>query len=334
MRLCALAIAIVPAVCHSQPSLGTLRQLPTPFETIRDEAQFNALRLGPGNAIAIMKTPPDFRLAAIAISPDGARLAAAWESGRIEVWDIRSKQKTSEFKPKAKAQTLLFSSVGDELVVTARGGRIAFLALPSGKELRAWTVPLGRWKYDIQELLLPKNGQWLAYADEESSKVLDLTSTAPQVIADLHDAYSLALSQNETELWTVNRSRIEAFDTANWQSMGQWPLRSEPIKDQPVIMRGGASRDGVQSVVVPSSKGLVIYHKTDMNGKFVTDRPTSLVEFSKAVGAYLDLSRTLTLIDTEGRTLCGMAYSGSFWKLSACDQSGRRMVGVLAVRQG
>ena len=312
MSLRALVIGLTPVLCYSQVSSGAFRKLPPPFATVRDPTQFNALRLGPGNAIAVMKTPPDFRLAAIAISPNGDRLAIAWESGRTELWDLRSRQRISEFKPQVKAQNLEFISSGDQLVVTGAGGKIAFLDLPSGRQRRVLSIPLGRWKYDIQVLAFPADAKWLAYADEESSKVLDLTDGAPKEIADLTNAGSLAVSQDGTKLWTVNRGGIEAFDTASWQRLGQWPLKSEPIKDQPVAIRAGSGPNGRPSVAVPSSAGLVIYREPDMQGEFVTNKPTSLVEFSRAVGTYVNLSSSLALIDPLGSKLCETAYSGSY----------------------
>ena len=81
MSLRAIVIGLMPALCYPQSGPESLRKLPPPFETVRDSKQFNAVRIGPGNAIAIMETPPDFRLGAIAMSQDGHYLATAWSSG-------------------------------------------------------------------------------------------------------------------------------------------------------------------------------------------------------------------------------------------------------------
>jgi hypothetical protein len=56
----------------------------------------------------------------------------------------------------------------------------------------------------------------------------------------------------------------------------------------------------------------VIYREPDMQGEFVTNKPTSLLEFSRAVGAYINLSSSLALIDPQGAKLCETAYSGSY----------------------
>ena len=256
MSLRVFVIGLMPVLCYPQSGPESLRKLPTPFETIRDSKQFNAVRLGPGNAINFRTIPPDFRLAAIAMSPDGRYLATAWDSGRIELWDLPSKQRKSEFKSGIGASRLTFSSASDFLVVTALGGKIAFLALPGGEKLRRWKIRLGKSKNDIQEVVLAPNGEWLAYANGERSKVLDLTASRPRVVADLHDAYSVALSQDGTELWTVNRSEMAAFSTAGWRKLSRWPLKSEPsVFSSQFVIRTGAGRDGRPSVAVPSARG-------------------------------------------------------------------------------
>ena len=56
-----------------------------------------------------------------------------------------------------------------------------------------------------------------------------------------------------------------------------------------------------------------------MQGEFVTDRPTVDVEFAKAAGIYLDLSRSVTLINADGKTLCEMASTGAFQRAISED---------------
>jgi hypothetical protein len=253
------AVGLLPFVTRAQgPSVRASKSIPQPFETIKDSKQFNAARFGPGNTIAFVQVPPDFQLNTFAMSPSGRLLAMGWASGRIELWDLHTKQRVSEFKSGIGAPGVLqFNSTEDQLVVAAHGGKLAFLDVSSGKKLRGWTISLGKYKYDIQELVLDRQGKWLAYADEESSKVLDLAGKSPRQIGDLKDAYSLSLSQDGSDLWTVNRSELARYSTSNWKETGRYPLAGPPVETSPALVRTGATRDGEdRSVAVPSSRGL------------------------------------------------------------------------------
>jgi hypothetical protein len=293
-------------VCYAQQS-GAAKpdQLPAPFETFQDGKKFNAARFGPGNTISFVETPPDFRLSEFAISPDGRQLAMGWASGRIEIWDIHTKHRVSEFKSGVGAPGVLrFNPAGSQLVVAGSGGNITFLEVPNGKKLRGFTIPLGKYKYDIQQLLFDPEGKWIAYADEESSKVLDITTDSPSQLADLKDAGSIALSCDGSKLFTVDRSELVGFSTANWKVIGHWTLKSPPVNTSPVLVRTGVTADGKGSIAVPSSKGLVIYREPEMIGDYVTDKFTSAVGFSRAHNIYVNLSGEMTFLSAEGKVLC------------------------------
>jgi WD40 repeat protein len=311
--LCSLAISLPSfSVCSQQATVTTERKLPQPSETIQDSRQFNALRFGPGNTFAVEKRPPDFDLNAFALSTDGRLIAMGWASGRIELRDVPTKSKVREFKSGLGApQILQFNSSSSELVATGSGGKIVFLHIPDGKKVREWRISLGKYKYDLQDLVLDPQEKWLAYADEENSKVLDLTTGSPQTLADLGDAGSLALSQDGTELWAMDRSKFERFSTATWKPTGQWPLKSEPQKTSSTVVRSGVGPGGKESVAIPSAKGLVIYRDGNMEGEYVTHAPTSRAAFAPGINAYIDFSRDLTLLDGTGSTLCKMSYQGS-----------------------
>jgi hypothetical protein len=306
------AVGLVPFAAHAQgSSVHSSKSIPQPFETIKDSKQFNAVRFGPGNTFSIVQIPPDFQLNTFAMSPSGRFLAMGWASGRIELWDLHTKLRVSEFKSGIGAPNVLqFNSTEDQLVVAAGGGKLAFLDVSNGKKLKGWTIPLGKYKYDIHELILDRQGKWLAYADEETSKVLDLAGESPRQIGDLKDAYSVALSQDGDELWTVNRSELVRYSTSNWQETGRYPLAGPPVETSPALVRTGATRDGDRSVAVPSNKGLVIYREPEMQGEFVTDTPTSAVAFSRSEGAYINLSGEITLLSVAGKVLCTMSYKG------------------------
>jgi outer membrane protein assembly factor BamB len=303
-------LVLLPASAQ-QPTAEKPPQLPPPFETIKNSKQFNAVQLGPGNTFSIVQTPPDFHLGEFAISGDGRLLAMGYWSGRIELWDLLSKKRIHEFKSEIGAPGVLkFNPHGDQLIVTGSGGKIVFLELPKGKKLREFAIPLGKNHYDVHELAFDANGKWLAYADEESSKVLDITSDPPRPLADLRDAYSVAVSQDGSELWTVNRSELVAFRTANWESIGHWPLKSEPMGTSRPTVRTGVTADGKATVAVPSSQGLVIYSEPDMSGTFVTNKQTNAVGFAMPSHIYVSLAKEITFLDTAGSVVCKRSYGG------------------------
>ncbi|MGH9733251.1 MAG: WD40 repeat domain-containing protein [Candidatus Acidiferrales bacterium] len=285
--------------------------IPAPIETIQDVKQFNAVRLGPGNAIAVVQTPPDFQLNTFAISGNGGLLAMGWASRRIEIWDTHTRRRISQFKSDVGApQVMLFDAPGDEFIITGSGGTIAFLSLPSGKRLREWKIPLGKYKYDLNSPVLGPRDAWLAYADEDSSKVLDLMATKPRTLANLGDAGSLALSQDGTALWAVDRTQLERFDTASWQQTGRWPLKAPPVADCPLALETGIGPNGEQTVAVPSNKGLVIYTYPRMTGDYVTNNPSCAVAYAPASHTYVNLSDDLTISNAIGTVLCTRSYEG------------------------
>jgi WD40 repeat protein len=163
-------------VCYAQQS-GAAKpdQLPAPFETFQDGKKFNAARFGPGNTISFVETPPDFRLSEFAISPDGRLLAMGWGSGRIEIWDIHTKHRVSEFKSGVGAPGVLrFNSAGTQLVVAGSCGNITFLEVPSGKRLRGFTIPLGKYKYRPQ-------GQSLLRASAQSLNAMSTVDDSTKI---------------------------------------------------------------------------------------------------------------------------------------------------------
>jgi WD40 repeat protein len=308
----ACSLLLAPS-CGSPQQQGVPKpsQLPTPFETIQDKKQFNAVQLGPGNTFSIVETPPDFHLSEFAVSPDGSLLAIGWASGRIELWDLHSKKRVSEFKSDLGAPGVLqFGKTGKQLIVTGSGGKIALLDLPRGKKLRSWTISLGKYKYDVHELVFDPKGRWLAYADEESSRVLDVSVDPPKQIADLKDAYSIALSQDGSELWTVNRSELAGFSTDTWSVIGLWPLKSSPVSTSTPLVLAGVTLDGKRIIAVPSGQGLVFYRSPKMEGDYITDKPTTGVAFAPGRNVFVNFSRDLTFVDGEGRHMCEKSYKG------------------------
>jgi WD40 repeat protein len=284
-------------------------QIPKPFATFKNAKEFNAVRFGPGNTFSIAQVPPEFQLSEFAISANGGLIAMGWASGKIEIWDVNRKKKVSDFKSEVGTPGVLkFNAQGTQLVVTGSGGKVAFLELPKGKKIRGFVIPLGKFKYDLQQIVLDPNGKWMAYADEESSKVLDITSENPKIIGDLQDAGSIALSQDGSELWTVNRNELTGYNTGTWQMIGHWPHLSSPVKTSSTLVSTGISPDGIRTVAVPSEKGLIVYVEPEMKGTFGTSKQTISVGFSSSTKSYVNIASEITFLSAVGKVLCRKSY--------------------------
>ena len=301
-------------VTHAQKAdAEKLPALPAPFQTYPDRKPFSAVQLGPGNTFSVSKVPKDYTLVSFTFSQDGRRLALGWESEKIELFDLQTKQRVSEYNSGVGNPLVLkFTPGADQLIVAGPHGRLSFLESVSGKEIKRWKIPPGKYKYDIQVVVIDPHGKWLAYADEESSKVLDCTGRSPVPLADLKDAGSIALSPDGSELWTVNRKVLTRFSTSTWQQTGEWPLQSAPINTSPVVVRAGASTEGQAAVAVPTSKGLLIYREPEMIGNYASDQPTDAVAFASAGRLFVNLSPHLTFLKPSGEAICIRSYSGRY----------------------
>jgi WD40 repeat protein len=286
-------------------------KLPKPDISVEGK-KFNAVTFGPGNTFAILQTPPDYHLSTFAISSDGSMLATGWGSGRIELWQLPSKKKVAELKSGFGSPQILQIASGGKLIITGSGGKLAIWDIKTHKKVTSWTLPLGKYHYDLQEVLFDPAGRWLAYADQESSKIMDITGAEPKPVADLGDAYSLALSDDGNELWTVNRSQLMRYNLRTWKQSGHWELMSPPLNTQPAVVRIGSSQDGRMIIAVPSDKGLVFYTTPNVEGKFVTDQPTSAVAFAKRSRTFVNIAKELTFMDANGSVLCRKSYDGRF----------------------
>jgi hypothetical protein len=193
-------------------------------------------------------------------------------------------------------------------VVVGPKGRLAFLEPDSGRKLREWKVPLGKYKYDLHEVVVDPKGRWLAYADEESSKVLDMTKGPGEPLADLKNAGSISLSQDRGVLWTLNRSNLARFDTATWKQTGEWALPAKPFDTSPVLVRSGAS--GSERIAALHTRdGLFVYREPDMQPEKIGG-PAAALEFDKTSGVFINFSKEMTLVDPAGKILCARSYEG------------------------
>jgi WD40 repeat protein len=199
---------------------ATLSDFP-PATRVLQGQQFNAVRLGPGNTFSIEQIPPDFQLGSFDFSPDGEWVFMSWVSGRLEVRDNKTGKRIAQFKPmRGPVFEADYNDATKQLLVISQHGLIRFVDPHSGKRMREIHTEIGKFKYDLQKVILAKDGAWIAYVNQENGKVLDLKSEPPKVLADLRDAYDLALTPDGSELWLIDREKIFGLRTDTWSIVG------------------------------------------------------------------------------------------------------------------
>lgn len=303
-----------------EPSSQGARPFPSPVLTLPKRPPYNALHLGPGNTFSVSKIPPDYDLIAAEFSPDGRWIALGWASGRIEISDIGTGDTMADFKSDlGKPYHMQFDLPGKQIVVSGPEGRVSIYSLPSGKRTRRLKVPLGKYKYDIQDIVLGPAGNWLAYANGENGKVVDLTSEPPSPVADLGEASALSLSQDGRRLWGAGRKTLLWLDTSNWQGSGPVPLKSPPSDTAPAAIQSAVASGGGYIVVVASKSGLVLYGDQDLTGSVIASG--GVYGFSHSGGFLIVRSKTIVFMTPTGEALCRWAPE-KYWPmmLSEDDQ--------------
>jgi WD40 repeat protein len=286
-----------------EPSSQEARPFPSAVRTFPKRPPYNALHLGPGNTFSVSKIPPDYDLTATEFSPDGRWIALGWASGRIEISDIGSGDTIAEFKSDlGEPYDMQFDLPGKRIVASGPEGRVSIYSLPSGKRTRRLKFPLGRYKYDIQDLVLGPAGKWLAYANGENGKVVDLASEPPSPIADLGEASALSLSQDGRRLWGAGRKTLFWLDTSTWQGSGPVPLKSPPSDTAPPAIQSAEASGGGYIAVVESKSGLVLYGAQDMTGSIIASGGVD--GFSRSGGFLIVRSKAMVFMTPAGEALC------------------------------
>ena len=103
------------------------------------EATIKLWNAADGNPARSLVQTPD-AVAAIALSSDGKRVAAATPSGAIHVWIVESGLSERTFSWPMNAPCAL-AFVGDELIVAAQSGKFAVFGLDSPKPVREFALP-------------------------------------------------------------------------------------------------------------------------------------------------------------------------------------------------
>jgi WD40 repeat protein len=264
---------LVPCRALAQSS-APLPDLPAPTRTLENDKQFNAVTIGPGNTFSIREAPPDFRLDSFDLGPDGKYVFMGWASGRLEVWDSHTGKRVAQFKPMpGPVFEAYYREQSNQLLVTSQHGLIRFVDPHSGKMLREIRTEPGEHKYDLQKLLVARDGNWLAYVNQENGKVLDLKSDPPRILADLGDAYDLALTPDQSEIWLVNREKISGIRTESWKLVGSTSLLDKVQPTQTPSIAVVATADGPVAFV-PSQGGLLRYDLKTLTGQKASPTPT------------------------------------------------------------
>jgi len=289
----------------AQTPTAALPELPSRTKVLQDEKQFNAVTLGPGNTFSVRETPPDFKLDSFDLSPDGKWVFMGWASGRLEVRDSQSGKRIAQFKPMpGPVFETTYSEQTNQLLVTGKHGLMRFVDPHSGKMQREIHTEIGKYKYDIQKVIVARDGRWLAYVNQENGKVLDLKSEPPKSLADLGDAYDLALAHDESELWLINREKIFGLKAGSWKQIGSATLLDKVRPDgTPSLAVASAGQSAV--AFVPSQSGLLRYELDTMNGRRVTQNPTYWVALDPATNEILvNEFQALSLYATNGSLRC------------------------------
>jgi WD40 repeat protein len=267
-----LGLSLAPSIASAQAP-SPVPAFPASDKVFQDDKQFNALTLGPGNDIEIHQAPPDLQLDSFDFSSDGKLLFMIWASGRVEVRDVQTSKRIAQFKPMPDvAFEVETNDAIHAWVVTGQHGLIRFIDPQSRKEVREIQTEIGRFKYDIQKVLLAPDGRWLAYVNQDNGKVLDIGGGEAKAIADLGDAYDIALSQDGSQLWAVDRTKIYGFALPEWKQIGSALLIDQVKLDTNTSLALVAGKNGPVAFV-PSKSALLRYELKTMTGAAVTQKP-------------------------------------------------------------
>ncbi|HZL87830.1 MAG TPA: WD40 repeat domain-containing protein [Pirellulaceae bacterium] len=229
-----------------------------------------------GWATQAWRAGSQFRLTAAEISPDGKRLATAYDGGTIDVWDIsgsRPKKVASRQMTGAYFQSLRFTD-GGSLFIYQLGGR--------GSELVAWDIAQDRAKTVVrtpQQFLA-----WDVSLDGTTAVSTTFNTTGTAAAVDLWD---LSTGQPKNRIKIAGSSylhqvaidaqatTVAAMDASNSKLYLLDAGTGQPLRDFSTIslLQGWAlSRDGnhvaineAQPTVGTSSRGEILVYQLNAN---------------------------------------------------------------------
>jgi hypothetical protein len=282
-----------------------LPQFPSPTKTLADNKQFNAVTLGPGNTFSVQSPPADLQLDSFDISADDRLVFMSWDSGRLEVRDLQSGKQIRSIKPMPGPVWQVMQLPGQkELLIVGRGGIIQIIDSNTGHKIREIQTEQGRLKYDLHKVILAPDGTWVAYANEENGKVLDIKSDPPKVLADLGDGYDIALTPDKSALWILDRDKIFGLQIGDWKPIGSSALIDKvALTNEPTLAIISDSQGPL--AFIPSQSGLLRYDLKTVSGSKTTNSPTYWVGADHARNQVLvNEYKAFSLYQSDGSTHC------------------------------
>jgi WD40 repeat protein len=312
-----LLVLLLPLNTTGQSTVP-LPKMPQPDAILKDDRQFNAVKIGPGNTLTIGKLPDDFELSSMSFSPDGKALFIGWASGRLEEREISSNRNLLEFKA---GETPVYDVVSDPdhhlLLVNTSARTIRFVDDRTGKQVRVVKEKAGKFKYDIQTIVVGPEAKWLAFATEDSGKVVSVDDG--KIIADLGLAYDLILSRDGQKMWALYRNEIREWSISDWKMVKSIDLPSTPDTD---VSRRFAVFEGTHGPVAFAgcAGGLVQVDLNSSTVKVITTLPTYSV--AKSPNGFLVAEKgALHFYDPGGASLCRWELTGQYRQAVSSDGS-------------
>jgi len=289
-----------------------LPPLPEPLSVLKRAEKFNAVQLGPENAITIREAPPNRTVESVALSSDGKRAAILWGSGRAEVRDVSSGAKLLEFK--SLPNDIYFAHNDEWLITTGSGGKVRVCDAGTGKTIKDLAAELGKRKYDVRGVIYRPESDYWAYVDGEEGRIVRLSDG--HILANLGEATDFALSTDQRRLWTVSRKSVSEFDTTTWTLRKEWDLRKpiSPISEPELAI--GSDLNSSEFVAVPSVGGLELYSESPAKqisleaGRPFVDSSDQLIFVT---------GRVDSLLDMQGNLLCQWQQRAAHRFISSAD---------------
>jgi len=295
----------VLAVAASVRAQLAFPPFPEPDAVLQSDKAFNAVQLGPGNTFTVRQAPPDLQLDGFDFSADEKALYLEWDSGRVEVREIESKKKVSDKKVTSGPIWQIHDRPGSgDWIVTAANRTILFVDSHSGKVLRKISAEKGRFNYDIHQIIVSPDGNWLAYTTEDNGKVLDLRSDPPAQLADLKDGNVMALSPDGRALWVLSREKLFGFNVGDWKQIQETKLLDQVSGTlQPTLAVVG---NGDRTVaLIPSQSGLLRYELPSLQVSKVTNQPTYWVGADRSHDeVFVREFKSTAVYDLDGAPKC------------------------------
>ena len=297
LMLAVSAISIPNTPMASSQDSKALPPFPQPVSILESGMTFNAVEFGPGGSFVIHNPPPGMTLESVALSSDGSKAAIGWGSGEIEIRSVVTGKKTVEFK--ARINDIFFVNSDRWLILSGSGGKVRVSDSETGKTVRDLTAKLGKYKYDVRNVIYSPNEDYWAYVDGEEGRVIRISNGG--VMASLGDATDFALSRDGKRLWTVNRKHVALYDTDSWTVMHDWVLRLPISPTSEPELQLGVDESGTEFVAVSSVGGLTLYSLKPEDQLTVTaGRP--FIDSSDHL--ILSSGATETLMDMKGNVIC------------------------------